>query len=322
MIETGFKPTGILKNGHVNTIWPNLFRKVGDIGLQQQRVELSDGDFIDLDTKIEDRKTCVLILHGLEGNSQRPYMLGMAKACWNAGHDVILMNHRSCSGEPNRLLEAYHSGKTIEVDLIFNFISKTYDYEKLAIVGFSMSGNMALKYAGDASHDKPEFLKSIIAISTPCDLTSSVYQLEKGFNRVYMKRFMKTLKKKAEQKLQAFPEAPYTFDEVRKTKTFRDIDEYFTSRVYGFKSALDYWQKSSCKPYIANIEIPTLILNAQDDPFLAPECYPIEESADNNNVKLEMPKYGGHVGFVRDFKMETTYAEERVVEFLRSQLIN
>ncbi|MFY0673363.1 MAG: alpha/beta fold hydrolase [Bacteroidia bacterium] len=322
MSENGFLPKGILKNGHVNTIWPNLFRVVNDIGLTRKRIELPDGDFVDIDIKLDGRNTCVLIMHGLEGNSKRPYMLGMAKRCWDAGHDVILMNHRSCSEEPNRILEAYHSGKTIEVELILNYVNTQFDYENIAIVSFSMSGNMALKYAGDPIHEKPKVLKAIVAISTPCDLTSSVYQLEKGFNRVYMRRFIKTLKQKAAQKLETFPEAPYTLEEVRKTKTFRDIDEYFTARVYGFKSALDYWQKSSCKPYISNIDIPTLILNAQDDPFLAPECYPVQECASNNCVELEMPKYGGHVGFVGDLKMETTYAEERVVEFLASQLIN
>lgn len=317
MIETDFKPKGILKNGHVNTIWPNLFRNVPFAGYTRQRVELPYGDFIDLDTILEGRKTCVLLMHGLEGDSHRPYMLGMAKRCLEIGYDVIAMNHRGCSGEPNRLLTAYHSGKTDDLETILEFVDVNFDFDNVIICGFSLSGNLLLKYAGERGEGISKLVKACVAISVPCDLASSAYKLKKGFNKVYMARFMKTLKAKAYQKLESFSEVPFSVSDVKSARTFHDFDEFYTSRVHGFNGAHDYWQKCSSKPFIKNIKVPTLILNAQDDPFLTPQCFPVKECAANSYVALEMPKYGGHVGFVRDFKMKTTYAEERVVEFLQ-----
>lgn len=317
MIELDFKPKGILKNGHLNTICSNLLRQVSFAGYTRRRVELLDGDFIDLDTILEGRKTCVLLMHGLEGDSHRPYMLGMAKKCLEIGYDVIAMNHRGCSGEPNRLLTAYHGGKIDDLETILEFVETNFDFDNVIICGFSLSGNLLLKYVGERGEGVSKLVKACVAISVPCDLASSAYQLKKGFNKVYMARFMKTIKAKAFQKLETFSDAPFAASDIKNAKTFHDFDEFYTSRVHGFNGAHDYWQKCSSKPFIETIRVPTLIINAQDDPFLSLQCFPIQECAANGFVELKTPKYGGHVGFIKDFKMKSTYAEESVVEFLQ-----
>ncbi|MGB0429152.1 MAG: YheT family hydrolase [Bacteroidia bacterium] len=322
MKNDSYSPIWGLKNGHVNTIWPNLFRTVNGIDYKRKRFELDDGDFIDLDVTLRKNKTCVLLMHGLEGDSKRPYMQGMASICLQNKCDIIAMNHRGCSGEPNRLITAYHSGKTDDLAAVLRYIEEQYCYKNIIIVGFSLSGNLILKYAGEHGESIPAAVKGIAAISVPCHLASSAQKLKSGFNKVYMMRFMKTLKAKAYDKLNRYTNAPFTINDVKRARTFHDFDEFYTARVHGFKGAQDYWDKCSSKQFIENIKVPTLILNAQDDPFLSSQCFPIKECTANKYVELDTPKYGGHVGFIKDFKMKSTYAEDSVVKFIGSQLID
>lgn len=315
-----FTPNLFLRNQHVNTIAPNLWRKVKVGSYKRIRYELDDGDFIDFDCINGQNDTVVLMLHGLEGNSQRPYMLGMAKMALANNWDVVAMNHRGCSGEANRLLSAYHSGKTEDLEHALIFINSNWNYKDILIAGFSLGGNIVLKYAGEKGTELDSRIKAFAAVSVPVQLHDSAQQLKKGFNKVYMARFMKTLKAKGFEKLKRFPDAPFTFNDVKNAKTFHDFDDFFTGPVHGFTGAEDYWQKSSSRQFLPLIAKPTLLINALDDPFLGRECFPYEEATANTNFILDTPKYGGHVGFVKSLVMKKLYSEIMVESFFKSVL--
>ena len=313
ILTSTFAPSFPFRNGHFSTITPTLFRKVSLSYTQRVRINTPDHDFIDFDILQKGNKTAVLLLHGLEGDSQRAYMLGMAKMAVENGWDAVAMNHRGCSGEPNKLLSAYHSGKTEDLEMAIDYILNQYEYEKLYIIGFSLGGNIVLKYAGKKGKDTPSEIKAFAAVSVPCDLASSAKKLRKGFNMVYMNRFMHTLREKARYKLSKFPNAPFDLKDIERAKTFHDFDNFYTSIVHGFKNAEDYWTKCSSKQFFSNIARSTLLINAQNDPFLTPDCFPYTEANDNNNLFLDTPKYGGHVGFASNLNMHQSFYSERMI---------
>lgn len=310
-MEIQYRPPVWLRNPHVNTISTNLLRTVKGIEYERRRLELEDGDFLDLDFVAKGSKTVLLVLHGLEGDSQRHYMLGTVKMASKMGWDAVAMNHRGCGGEDNRKLYAYHSGKSEDLAEALQYLCGL-GYEQVVVVGFSLGGNMVLKYMGEHGPSVPAQLKAAVAISVPCHLESSAFQLRKGFNRLYMRRFMKTLKAKALLKKQKFPDAPFDLEEVHRAQSFHEFDEIFTSRVNGFSSAEDYWTRCSSKQFLPGIAKPTLLINAKDDPFLDPLCFPTEEAANNEHFYLETPQFGGHVGFGSGFSMKGPFYSEQV----------
>lgn len=317
-----YKPPYLFRNGHFNTIYPNLFRKVKSETYERISMATTDHDFIDLDTVRRGNPTLLLLLHGLEGDSTRHYIKGMVNIATRNHWDAIAMNHRGCSGRPNKLLSAYHSGKTDDLRAVLQFISSEYDYENILIAGFSLSGNLLLKFAGEEGPSIDKNIKGIAAISVPCALSQSAEVLDKGFNKIYQRRFMKTLKAKALDKLHHFNNAPYTAEQIEQASTFRQFDDLFTGPVHGFANAAAYWQQCSSKAFIPSIATKTLVLNALDDPFLAEGCYPYQEAEANPVVHLETPKYGGHVGFVMDLKAEYLYSELRAEAFFGEVLKN
>lgn len=286
---------------------------------KRKRLELDDGDFLDLDVVANGSKTVLLALHGLEGDSQRPYMLGMVKMAQEQGWDAVAMNHRGCSGEDNRLLNSYHSGKSEDLAAVLQYLSGLH-YEQVLVIGFSLGGNIVLKYMGEQGSNVPAQLKAAVAVSVPCHLESSALQLRKGFNKLYLYRFMTTLKTKAREKKRKFPEAPFSLHDVDKANSFHDFDEFFTSRVNGFTDAVDYWTQCSSRQFLNGIEVPTLLINAQDDPFLSPQCFPETEAQNTAHFYLDAPKHGGHVGFTPGLDMSGPFYTERAAArfFLRS----
>lgn len=311
-ISAAYKPPLLLRNAHANTIVSSLGRSVESAPYERKRLELSDGDFLDLDFSVQGSNTVVLALHGLEGSSDRPYMLGMLNQARQMGWDGVAMNHRGCSGEDNRLLQSYHSGKSDDLAEVIEYLG-TMDYTSILVVGFSLGGNIVLKYMGENGASVPEKVHGAAAVSVPCHLESSQYKLCKGFNRVYTGRFLKTLKVKARAKKQLFPEAPFSLEELEAAKTLGEFDEFFTSRANGFVDAVDYWTKCSSKQFLGGIEIPTLLINAKDDPFLTEKCFPIEEAKANSNFHLAMPAYGGHVGFAPNMRLKGVFCTENMV---------
>lgn len=313
ILPSDYNPPFLFKKSHFSTIYNGLWRKINPIEQKRERIELSDGDFLDLDWSYSSQETqkLVIVIHGLEGNAQRAYILGSAKILNENQFDVCAVNLRSCSGETNRLFRSYHSGATEDLDAVIQHVLQTKNYAELFIKGFSLGANLTLKYLGEDRNIAKE-IKAAIGISVPCDLYSSCKELLKSKNMAYAIRFKKNLVGKLIEKQQLFPDM-ITIDDLKKVITLKDFDDIYTSRAHGFTDALDYYKTCSCLPFLSKIKIPTLIINAKNDSFLGPECYPYEAAEQNANLYLETPKYGGHVGF--HGKNNITYTEKRAIKF-------
>lgn len=314
LISSRFKAIGLFKDTHFSTIYSAKLRRVHGITQERARITLPDNDFLDIDWSfsLTQKATKVAILfHGLEGNAQRTYMLGMAKLLNQQGYDVAGVNFRGCSGEQNKLYRSYHSGETEDMRFVINTINAKGTYKSMFLYGISLGGNAILKYLGE-KRDIPIILKAVVAIGVPSDLKASLEQLTRKDNWVYRTSFMFDLRRKYRKKMPQFPEL-LTWKRYHKIKSLRDFDEFYTAPAHGFKDALDYYEQASSFQYIPEIEIPTLILNAKNDSFLHGNCYPYAFAKASKNLFLEVPEYGGHVGFYQsgDFY----YNEDRALDF-------
>lgn len=282
----------------------------------RERLSLPGNDFVDLDwsySKVPTDKVIVL-LHGLEGNAQRAYMKGSAKALVNAHLDVCAINLRGCSGEPNKAYRSYHSGATEDLKSVLEHIILNKNYTEIYLKGFSLGGNLVLKYLGEGN-TIPTEIKGAVAISVPCQLADSLTQLLSLKNIPYSNRFKKNLIQKLKAKQLLFPDRISDSD-IKNVITLKDFDDIYTSRAHGFTDAMDYYAQSSCLQFLPNVKIPSLIINAQNDSFLGEACYPIKEAKYSKYIFLEVPKYGGHVGFYGPNNV--TYTERRAVDFFQS----
>ena len=318
VIQDSYTPPPIFKNNHFNTIYAAKIRTVTGLRYERERINLQDGDFLDIDwsfSQSEKKSTqVVLLFHGLEGHAKRPYMAGTTKILNGNGFDCAAVNLRGCSGETNLKLRSYHSGATEDVSDVVDYITRKTTYDQLFLCGFSLGGNLVLKYLGE-NRKRPDSIKAGVAVSTPVDLYDSLEALQQKQNWVYRWSFLKGLRGKYKQKMEQYPENLSVAD-YKKIRSLRLFDELYTAPANGFKDALDYYKKSSSKPVLTHIDIPALILNAQDDSFLNAKCYPVKEARQNPNLFLEMPKRGGHVGFMT---LGThTYCEKRTLDFIQS----
>ncbi|WP_027179897.1 YheT family hydrolase [Maridesulfovibrio bastinii] len=312
-----YKPPLPFKIGHFQTIFPRFFRKIPLPPIVKRRITTPDGDFLDVDWHLAGSSRLAVISHGLEGNSRRVYMLGMARALVLAGWDCIAYNFRGCSEEMNRAATMYHSGLTSDLDTVVKYGLETGHYKEVALVGFSMGGNQTLKYLGENPESIPQQIKRAVCISVPCNLAASSAMLIKNSNRIYTKYFLHSLKQKIRLKHEQFPTL-YPVKNLDRIKTLTEFDNTYTAPIHGFKDAMDYYDRSSCTQFLSNIKTPTLILNSKDDPFLDDSCYPTSEAIANSNVFLQIPLYGGHVGFAQ-WPMETQFwSEKRAIRFLNT----
>ena len=322
LLASDYKPSFLFKNRHFNTIFRPFFA-FGSMKYARERLELEDGDFLDLDFSKVGSNTIAIALHGLEGSSDSKYIVSISKYLNRQKIDVVAMNHRGCSGEPNRLLQSYHSGHTDDLNSVIQYLKKEYNYKNIVIVGYSLGGNMTLKYLGEQEGLMDNTVKCGIAISVPCDLTSSSVELQKPENKMYMNKFMQTLKPKTLQKMKQFPNSFLTKEAIMAAKNFYDFDNLYTAPAHGFKNAEDYWEKCSCKPYLSKIKTPGLLINALDDTFLSDKCYPTEIAEKNTSFFLETPKFGGHVGFnSKIIGKNGFWLESRIFNFLKPYLEN
>ncbi len=308
-----YRPPLALRSGHLQTVLPTLFRRVDGVTYRRERLELSDGDFLDLDwTGRPEGARVAVVAHGLEGSSDRAYVRGMARELDRRGWTVCAWNLRGCSGEPNRLLRTYHSGATDDLGAVVDHVLAGGAPE-VAVVGFSMGGNLTLKWLGEQGEAVDPRVVAGAGVSVPVDLASSSETMEAWSRRIYMLRFMRSLSGKVAEKAGRFPDAP-GLESVRRARTFRDFDGAFTAPVHGFASADDYWARASALPFLPSVRVPTLLVNALDDPFLGASCYPREAARANPALTLLTPAHGGHVGFVR--RGGTFWSEEVVGRFL------
>lgn len=293
-----------------------MFRKIAG-HYERERLELNDGDFLDLDWMSHNGNKLVIISHGLEGNSERHYSKGVAHYFHQRGWDALAWNCRGCSGEMNRLPRFYHHGATEDLAAVVNHaIQKKYSH--IALVGVSMGGSMSLKYVGERNDKLPHQIKAVATFSVPCDLGASARQLDKPGNRFYLNRFLKKLEKKIRAKSEKFPDL-ISMEGFDKIKTFRDFDNRYTAPLHGFVDAADFYTRASSGQHLSSIRIPALIVNALNDPFLPDACYPFDLAKTHDYVHLETPEHGGHVGFSMA-GTSASWMEVRSFEFVNSFL--
>ncbi|MEM7543437.1 MAG: hydrolase [Pseudomonadota bacterium] len=295
VVEYPFRAVPWLPGPHAQTIYAALFRRHANIDLRVERLELDDGDFVDLAWYGEHRfgHPAVLILHGLEGDQSSRYVRALIGELANRDLSSVVMHFRSCSGEINRLARSYHSGETGDLGEVISRLSERGE-NIIAAVGYSLGGNVLLKYLGECASETS--LQAAAAISVPFLLDRSASFLNSGFSRIYERRLVASLRTKACVKYQRgmLPETirdPSVFD------TFWDFDEWVTAPIHGFAGAKDYYARSSSRQYLNKITTPTLIVHALDDPFVPPDAVPSSEEL-SNTVRLELSKSGGHVGFI------------------------
>ncbi|MDH4057358.1 MAG: alpha/beta fold hydrolase, partial [Cyclobacteriaceae bacterium] len=251
----------------------------------------------------------------LEGNTQRGYIKGMAKACYENGFDVLAWNYRGCSEEINRQLRFYHSGATEDLDTVVKHAENKGLYREIYLVGFSLGGNLTLKYLGEERTRTP-LLKKAVTFSVPLNLYTSCLKISTPSNWIYSQRFLKSLSKKVVEKSREWKVL-----DVKKLSTIRtlmEFDDQYTGPIHGYTNALDYYEKCSSIRFINEIGIPTLIINAKNDPFLSPECYPEDQFKEHSFLSFETPNKGGHVGFTQFDKNGLYWSEQRVIAFLNN----
>ena len=316
LVPSDYKPPFPFRNGHFSTIYAGLFRKVNGLMQKRERLELSDGDFLDLDWSESKSSTnkVVILIHGLEGNAQRHYIAGSAKKFNQNNFDACAINLRGCSGTQNRLYRTYHSGATEDLEEVIQYLLAKKSYTNIYLMGYSLGGNLVLKYLGE-NNKIPVEIKGAVGVSVPCSLKSACDELLKSKNTLYSQRFKKNLLAKLNEKRLVFPEKISETD-IKSISTLKDFDDVYTSQAHGFKDAFDYYEKCSCLQFLKNITIPSLLLNAKDDSFLGEACYPFRQALENQNLYLEVPDFGGHVGFFG--RKNISYAEKRGVAFLNA----
>jgi predicted alpha/beta-fold hydrolase len=315
LVKSSYTPPILFRNTHINTIYKTLFYN-NSINYSRNRIFTPDQDFLDLDFSIVGSDTLVIAMHGLEGSSQSKYIVSAINYLNHQNLDCVALNFRGCSGEDNQQLYSYHSGKTDDLDLTINHILENYNYKNIVLLGYSLGGNITLKYMGE-SQNIPNQIKAAVSISVPCDLEGSSNTLSNWNNKIYMYRFLKTLKEKTMQKLTKFPSNTLNINDVMNAENFRDFDNAVTAPLSNFKNASDYWTKCSSKQFIQTISKPTLLINALDDTFLSESCYPINEAKKNPFFNLELPEYGGHVGFNTSyFGSDLYWSENRIFQYI------
>ncbi len=318
VIDSKYKPANFLfRNTHLNTIYASLLRRVPKVKFERERIIVDDIDFLDLDWSASNRKKLVLILAGLEGKSQSLYSRAAIHHFNNQGWDCVCMNYRGCSGEPNRLLKGYHMGASADVKSTIDHILKNSDYKEISIIGYSLGGNLALKYAAEEGDNIPKKVKSIVAFSVPLDIKKSHEKLSKWYNWHYLKWFMFPLNVKANRKKKQFPGKVDNYNGFFMSGDFLYFDTHFTAPANGFSTVEDYWNKSSSKSLLHQIKIPSLIIASHDDSFISKNCIPFQEAKSNLFLNLEVSQYGGHCGFIRKFFEKTWWMEERALQFIK-----
>jgi uncharacterized protein len=310
---SAFRPAWWLPGAHLQTLWPSLARPRPKLALRRERVELQDGDFIDLALGTGHGPT-VVVIHGLEGDLNSHYARSTLAAIASAGLRPVFMHLRGCSGEPNRLPRAYHSGASEDLAAVLDYLARGPGGPPLAAVGFSLGGNLLLKYLGDTAEP---MVRSAVAISVPFVLRDAMLRLNYGLSRLYRRHLLERVKAAYRRKRAAMPElANLDLDAMQ---DFFDFDDQVTAPLNGFAGADDYYARCSCRPFLYRITTRTLILHALDDPFMFPHSVPRPHEL-GPGVRLELSRHGGHVGFVSgSLPWRPDYwLEGRLVEFLAS----
>lgn len=318
IVKSEFKPPWWLRNRHLQTLYPALFRKVELVDTRSEQFELADGDFIDLVWTSNNAKPgtpVVIVLHGLEGSINSPYARGLLNLVADKQWAGVLMQFRGCSGRHNRLDRSYHSGDTVDIHAVVTAIKRRYPDRPVVAVGISLGGNVLLKYLGEQK--QASLLSAAMAISVPFDLADGARALGKGLSRLYQWHLIRHIRTKMKNKFKNKP-APIDMNKIDQWRDFFLFDDKVTAPIHGFNDVDDYYSRSSAKQYLKHIITPTLILHSKDDPFMSEQAIPAEEEL-SNSITLELTEHGGHVGFVYGKMRNLDYwFEKRAAEYFRN----
>lgn len=325
--KSDFRPALFTANRHVQTLLPTLLRLNNSVRYTHQEIILPDGDFLDLAWNRIPAKTetspIVVIFHGLEGSIDSPYVKGLMRQLDKCGWYVVLMHFRNCSGRLNHAARTYHSGETSDAGFLFQWLQDNFPQAPLLAVGYSLGGNMLLKLLGEMQSKAP--LHAAVAISVPLLLNICADQMRTGFSQVYQYQLLRKMKQKVLAKCRQYDYQKLidlSRSDIRSIKDFWEFDDAFTAPINGFDNAQDYYARSSSRQYLARIQIPTLIIQSMDDPFMSPAVIP-QENELSSSVCLELSKNGGHVGFVSGYLWKPEFwLEKRIVEYFTSHFLH
>ena len=315
----GYRAPRWFANAHLHTIYGSALAKKPPVAYRRERWETPDGDFVDTDhVDARPGEPWVVLFHGLEGSSDSAYARALMSKVKARGWRGTVLNFRGCSGEPNRLPRAYHSGDSAEVGWVLKKLQPLRDGAPLYAAGVSLGGNALLKWLGEAGEAATGIVDRAAAVSAPVDLMAAGEALGKGFSLLYAKHFLATMKRRAEAKHARFP-GSFDLARMRRSRTFREFDDVVTAPLHGYRDTDDYWTRASAKPLLANVAVPTLLLNAADDPFLPRDALP-EAHEVSPAVRREFPETGGHVAFVAGrFPGHIDWLPDRLLHFFDHQ---
>lgn len=321
IVESLFQPAWWLRNPHAQTVYASLFRNIPMPEVREERLELPDGDFIDLvwrDQGLATDTPLVIILHGLGGGLSSPYIRAQLKQHHALGLRVVLMQFRGASAEPNRVLRSYHMGDTADLDYFLQVLSAREPHTHKYIVGFSLGGSILLKWLGE--HPLQTGITAAVAVSVPFHPALTANRLNLGFSRLYQAYLLKKLREHFFRKLARQPNAELS-QSLEASRTFWMFDDRVTAPLNGFKNVHEYYQQAGSRAYLIKITTPTLILHALDDPFMIPEAIPKPEEL-SPSITLELSRHGGHVGFISGSMLGRPqyWLDERISAFLLERL--
>lgn len=317
-----FRPAWWCRSPHLQTIWGGVLRPLPRVPLTRARWELPDGDFLDIDELAAPLAAPrLIVLHGLESSSRAVAVRGLLYEARQRGWGGIALNFRGCSGAPNRLRRSYHGGETGDLAWVIAQVQQRYAGSRLALAGFSLGGNVLLKYLGEQGAALPGAIQAAAAISAPFDLAASVQALERGFSQVYQRRLVAQLKQKTFQKLARYPDL-VNRQALQAVRSLAGFDDLVTAPVHGFADAKAYWAASSAAQFLTRIRRPTLLINAEDDPFLSSEAIPRQSVTENTYLTAAFSPRGGHLGFLSGRRpwAPQAWAEQQTAGFLAKYL--
>ena len=289
-----YAPASWLPGPHLPTLWAALCRALPALSVEFERIELADGDFLDLAWTSDNGGPIVLILHGLEGSHRSSYARAMLAALAGAGYRGVLMHFRGCSGSPNRLPRSYHSGDTADAATVVDLITRRSGRPPFAMIGYSLGGNVLLKWLGETGTTCP--LTTAVAVSVPFDLAACADRLAQGASRLYQWYLVRSMQARFTAKFGAHGN-PLGIADITALDSFWRFDDAVTAPLHGFRDVHDYYARASCRQFLHGVAIDTLILHAEDDPFVPASAIPRAEQL-ARSITLELAAHGGHVGFV------------------------
>jgi len=314
IVKSKFRPSWWLRNPHLQTLWASKVRRTLPLTLKTERLELADGDFVDLAWNGIESDSLVCLFHGLAGCAQSAYANHILVALRDLGVQAVLMHFRGCSGEPNRLAVSYHSGHTDDIRFVINTLAKRFPNSTISAIGYSLGGNALLKYLAEENSRCP--LRQAIAVSPPLVLQEGAKRMNQGFSKVYQRYLLRLMRQQLERKRAIYPQLKLPMADPS-LDTFWRFDDAITAPLHGFKDVHDYYSRCSSRQFLSAIKVPCHILHSRDDPFFSPDVIPAESEL-AQSVTFEIAERGGHVAFVAGANpcKPHYWLEQRLIELL------